>query len=399
MAPTLRSRQQDLRISQQLCAGGAGAVLATTSGTFTLEPHMSAPTNPPIELWYSHRGGATATGLAVRKGWLHAQFAAGTTLLRSLEDAASRDIRLSYYHHGQTGLIREGGNVPAIWARSKSQDAVVVGVTWVDEYQGILVRRDSGIRDLADLKRKRLGLPLRRHALIDIGRASAQRGLATALASAGLDPRSAHWVHIESPDFEYPQRNAGRDIELDALRSGYVDAVFLRGAQGHAAARDPTLLQLADLNRLDDPLQRVNNGTPRPITVDRAFLARHPDIVRRYLGVLVHAALWARDDPAEATALIALDNPGYTSAQVAGALGPAWHNSLTPALGPVHVAGLATQKEFLLDWGYIRHDFDVNDWIDRAPLSEALDMASVAASASGPIATCPMQTETALHIH
>lgn len=332
---------------------------------------MTSPLNAPIQLWYSHRGGATATGLAVSKGWLHAEFDAGATSLRSLEDAASRDIRLSYYHHGQTGLFREGGNVPALWARSEGQGAVVVGITWVDEYQGILVRRDSGIQTLGDLKTKRLGLPLRRHALIDIHRASAQRGFTTALNVAGLDPRRARWTHIESPDFEFPQRDPGRDIELEALRSGYVDAVFLRGAQGYAAARDPSLRVIADLNLLEDPLQRVNNGTPRPITVDRDFLARHPGIVRRYLGVLLRAGAWAREHPDEVGQLAALENPGHTAQDVTGALGPALHRSLAPGLDPVRLAGLAAQKEFLLDWGYIRRDFNIDDWVDPAPLTEA----------------------------
>jgi len=343
---------------------------------------MTSPLHSPIQLWYSHRGGATATGLAVGKGWLHAEFDGGATSLRPLEDAASRDIRLSYYHHGQTGLFREGGNVPALWARSEGQGAVVIGITWVDEYQGILVREGSGIQTLADLKTKRLGLPLRRRALIDIHRASAQRGFATALSAAGLDPRRARWTHIESPDFEFPQRDPGRDIELDALKSGYVDAVFLRGAQGHAAARDPSLRVVADLNRLEDPLQRVNNGTPRPITVDRDFLARHPGIVRRYLGVLLRAGAWAREHPDEVARLAALENPGYTALDVTGALGPALHRSLTPALDPIRLAGLASQKEFLLDWGYIRRDFNIDDWIDPAPLSEAKLFAGQAAPAT-----------------
>ncbi len=333
---------------------------------------MTSLNTSPIQLWYSHRGGATATGLAVRKGWLHAEFAAGATSLRALEEAASRDIRLSYYHHGQTGLIREGGSIPAIWARSEDQSAVVVGITWVDEFQGILVRQGSGIRSLADLRRKRLGLPLRRRALIDIGRASAQKGFVTALAVAGLDARTARWTHIESPDFEFPQRRAGRDVELEALRSGYVDAIFLRGAQGWAAASDPAFSVLADLNRLEDPLLRVNNGTPRPITVDRDFLLRHPDIVRRFLAVLVRAAAWAQEHPIETATLVALENPGYSAPDVAGALGPDLHRSLTPAVGPLQAAGLTAQKDFLLEWGYIRRDFSVDDWLDPQPLSEAL---------------------------
>jgi ABC-type nitrate/sulfonate/bicarbonate transport system substrate-binding protein len=333
---------------------------------------MTSPNHSPVELWYSHRGGATATGLAVQKGWLQEAFAGGDTDLRALEDAASRDIRLAHYHHGQTGLVREGGNIAAIWARSEGQSAVVIGITWVDEYQGILVRRDSGIRTLADLRGRRLGLPLRRRALIDLQRASAQRGFVTALELAGLDPRQAKWIHIERPDFEFPQRLTARDLELDALRSGQVDAIFLRGAQGYAAAQDPAVYELADLNQQEDPLKRVNHGTPRPITVDRAFLDRHPEIVRRYLSVLVKGARWAATHGDEVPTLIAADVPGYSAAEVLGAHGPQLHRSLLPSLRPSYVAGLAEQKRFLLEWRYIDHDFDIDQWIDPAPLADVL---------------------------
>lgn len=326
----------------------------------------------PVELWYSHRGGATASALAIRKGWLQEEFSQGGTLVRSLSDADSRDIRLSHYHHGQSGLLREGGNIAAIWARSEGQNAVVVAITWVDEYQGILTRADSHIRDVADLKGKRLGLPLRRRAMIDLQRASAQRGFATALGLAGLDPHTAHWVHIQSPDFEYPQLTSGQDVELDALRTGYVDAIFLRGAQGYAASQDPALRQVIDLNLQSDRLLRANNGTPRPITIDRAFLDRHPDIVKRYLAVLARTARWAGRNQGETVRLIAQESPGYTVEHVLGAHGPRMHRGLMPALGEHHIAGLEAQKNFLLEWRYIQNDFDIQQWIEPALLEQVL---------------------------
>lgn len=340
-----------------------------------MTPPFNSRADHPVELWYSHRGGATASALAARKGWLQDEFAQGGTVLRALSDADSRDIRLAHYHHGQSGLLREGGNVPAIWARSEGQSAVVVAITWVDEYQGILVRADSKIRNLGDLQGKRLGVPLRRRAMIDLQRASAQRGFATALTLAGLDPTVARWTHIQSPDFEYPQRTSGQDVELDALRSGYVDAVFLRGTPGYAASQDPAFREIADLNRQSAPLLRVNNGTPRPITVDRAFLERHPEIVQRYLSVLVRTARWATSHPQEVNALLADENPGYTAEQIAGTHGPRLHRSLMPSLSPSCVAGLELQKNFLLSWRFIQQDFDVNQWIDPAPLNAVLQAA------------------------
>lgn len=333
-----------------------------------------SPAPPEVELWYSCRGGATTTALAVGNGWLQQEFAGGGTVLRSLSDAASRDIRLSHYHHGQSGLLREGSNVPAIWARSAGQQAVVVGITWVDEFQGIFSLAGGKVRELADLKGKRLGLPLRRHALIDLQRAGAQRGLSNALELAGLPPRLARWTHIESPDFEYPQRSSGRQIEIEALLSGYADAVFLRGAQGHAAARDPRLHLVADLNLQSDPVRRANLGTPRTITVDRAFLAHQPDIVARYLSVLQRTAAWAVDQPRAVLELTAQESGGYDIGDVAGAHGPALHRSFAPGLAEVQVDALRAQKEFLLEYDFLKADFDVADWIVAEPLRQAAEL-------------------------
>ena len=337
----------------------------------------------PVELWYSHRGGATTSALALRQHWLQDEFAQGGTLLRSLSEAASRDIRLSHYHHGQSGLLREGSNVPAIWARAAGQHAVVVGVTWVAEYQGILTLAGGKLRELADLKGKRLGLPLRRRALIDLQRASALRGFTSALQIAGLPHATARWVHVESPDFEYPQRTPGREIELAALRSGYVDAVFLRGAQGYTAAQDPRFHQLADLNAQADPLLRTNSGTPRTITVDAPFLARHPDIVARYLAVLLRTARWAAGNPAQVADAVARETPDYIPAHVLGAHGADLHTAFTPALDAERIAALAAQKRFLLDWGFLAGDFDMQDWIDPAPLRRAAEFLAQRERADG----------------
>lgn len=333
-------------------------------------PHSAFPAD--VELWYSQRGGATATALALRKHWLQDEFAGGGVRLLSLEQAASRDIRLSHYHHGHSGLLREGSNVSAIWARARGQQAVVVGITSVDEFQGVFVRAGGKLRELADLKHRRLGLPLRRHALVDLQRASALRGLRNALTVAGLAHDAANWVHIESPDFEYPQRVSGRAIELEALLSGYVDAVFLRGAQGVAAARDGRLQLLADLNQQADPLLRANSGTPRTITVDQPFLQRHPQLVARYLAALLRTAEWARHNGQAVRQLVALETPEYAPEIVAASHGPALQHAFTPQLGEAAIAALTAQKDFLRETGFIRSDIDIAQWIAPAPLRDAL---------------------------
>ncbi|QAU33996.1 ABC transporter substrate-binding protein [Janthinobacterium sp. 17J80-10] len=335
----------------------------------------ASPQGNPVELWYTRCGAATASALAIRKSWLQAEFARGGTVLHSLRDSDSLEVRNSHYHHGQSGMFREGGNIPPIWAKAGGSDTVVVGITWLDEYQGILVRAGSGINSIADLKGKRLGVPLHRNALIDFQRGAAQHGFATALSLAGLTPEQVSFVHIEVPDHKVrdsAQRANGEhpDVVSRALETGYVDAIFLRFARGYRTAQDPRFHQILNINDLPDPLARVNNGTPRPITVDRAFLDRHPDIVARYLAVLLRTANWAAKNPHDVATLLTADSGG-DAADVLASHGSDVHLSFTPKLSAEYIAGLEVQKNFLRDWGYLKADFDVNDWIVREPLAAA----------------------------
>ena len=328
---------------------------------------------PPVELWYSRCGAATASAIAVRKRWLQSEFSRGGSVLRSLRDSDDDAVLASHYHHGLSGLFREGGNIPPIWARSRGRDTVVLGITWLDEYQGILSRTDGPIRNVADLAGKRLALPLHGN-LIDFQRGAAHHGFVTALRLAGLRPEQATFVDVAAA----PASNgvtvdrANRpSVELSALLEGRVDAIFQRFARGVRLARDPRLHQVVNLNEQADPLLRVNNGTPRPITVDREFLGRHPDLVVRYLAVLIRTAVWADSHPSEVLSLLASEGSAQSIDEVLASHGPNVHRAFHPGLSEGFVEALEHQKNFLRDFGYLTSDFDVRSWISREPLNEA----------------------------
>lgn len=327
----------------------------------------------PIEIWYSRCGAATASALAIRKQWLQAEFNGGGTVLRSLRDAEDRAIQDSHYHHQLSGLFREGGNIPPIWARSHGRDTLVVGITWLDEYQGILTRKGSGILTLADFAGKRLALP-RHDNLIDFQRGAAEHGFVTALSLAGLSREQVTFVDVPVPRVERlrGERWEERPIaEVEALLDGRVDAIFLRFARGVRTAKDPRFFQVLNLNELENPELRVGNGTPRPITVDRKFLERHPDLVVRYLAVLLRTAAWAEQHPQEVLDLLIAEGGAQSVEEVVASHGPEVHRSFKPKLSNEYVRGLEVQKNFLWEHGYLKSDFDVRSWITSEPLREA----------------------------
>jgi len=323
-------------------------------------------TKDDIELWYSRCGAATASAIAIRRGWLQAEFARGGTVLRSLRESEDGTIRDAHYHHQLSGLFREGGNIPPIWARSNGAETAVVGITWLDEYQGILSLADGPVRDIGDLADKRLALPLNRN-LIDFQRGAALHGFVTALRLAGANADDAHFVDV----LPTSRADGQRTSELDALLEGRVDAIFVRFARGARWARDPRLHQVINLNEQPDPLTRVNNGTPRPVTVDRLFLERHPDLVVRYLAVLLRTAAWAEHNPAEVLELLASEGGGANVDEVLDSHGPNVHRSFRPKLTSEYIQGLDVQKNFLRDFSFLKGDFDTQAWVVHGPLAEA----------------------------
>jgi len=128
-----------------------------------------------------------ASYLAAKKGWLNeglAKFQATATLLQTLP----KKHWAVHYNYKDAALFREGGNIPPIWSKAQGEKSVLIGLTFLDHKQYLLVRADSPIDSVEQLRKHRLGLQSRPEFIIDFGKASAQRGFATALAARGFAP-------------------------------------------------------------------------------------------------------------------------------------------------------------------------------------------------------------------
>ena len=128
---------------------------------------------------------------------------------------------------------------------------------------------------------------------------------------------------------------------------------------------------MVELGRHPDRRIRCNNQTPTILTVSLRLARDRPDIVARYLARLLKAASWARDHRSE-TARIVANDVGATEEWVDAAYGEDLYADLGLDLSEHGIAAVEAQKEFLLTHGFIDHDFDVADWIVRAPLDMAL---------------------------
>lgn len=351
----------------------------------SLHTDASPGATKPSEIWFTRCPVPTATGLAYQLGWFDETFAADGVPVQTLQETP--ELGRHHYDHRLPTLIREGGSMLAIAARAQGEQTRLVGLTWIEEAQVILVRPDSGIRTAADLRGKRVALPgwtdheIPSHLRgCSISRGMSLLGLRGALASAGLTFDDVTVVEIPSaPRGESGGRrdslagrsgNLGRLWPIDALVDGHVDAVYVKGASALDAAKAHGVIVGIDLDRLENPRFRVNNGTPRPITVHQDLIDNHFDYLVRFLATTLRAADWATANPDHLRSIAQTETLGSPQA-VINAYGEEFHLHLHPDLSESRLSLLEQQKKALLLHGFLDRDFDLDKWVDPRPLEAA----------------------------
>lgn len=334
---------------------------------------MNAQIKPLDTLWYTRCPVPTPLGLASQLGWFADEFGGDGITIKTLQETADAEVRESHYDHHLLNSFRQGGNVPAIWAKAKGSDTRVIGLNWIDEAQLILALPSTGIRSPDDLRGRRLALQKHNNS-IDHGRAGALRGFLVTLEQGGVREDEIRFVDIEihserGGPLTARRGQGGYAPLLDALNSRAVDAIFVKGARGVQLAAENGLQIVYDIRNHPDPLVRANNGAPRPVTVDSTLLRERPDLVARFLARIVAIGDWAAAHPIETAEYIASES-GSDVVWVKRAYGEDLHLHQRTDLAASSIAGLETYKNFLLQRGFIAQDFDVREWIDPLPLAE-----------------------------
>jgi ABC-type nitrate/sulfonate/bicarbonate transport system substrate-binding protein len=300
----------------------------------------------------------TAMGIAHQLGWIE-------------REAALDGTALTVGSGGSADHLREGESSGALWERSEGRATQLIGLTWIETFQAVVALPDARIAGANQLAGRRLGLP---HDCAagsrDAHRAAASRGLHAALALAGLFPDEVEHVEIDASAASPADPYAA---ELAALASGDVDAVFLAGAAGAAAAARIGAATVVDLGRHLDPAVRASATTPTAITVDAELLAHEPNVVVRLLAVLLRAGVWAQLNASEATQLLARET-GTSARDVRAAHGANWPDQLHVDLSHRKLDALRAQADFLVTHGFLARAVDLGAWIDPRPLGAAREL-------------------------
>ncbi len=355
-------------------------------------------------IWYTRCPVPTAFSIAVRTGLLDAALEPLGTSARSL--LASRDpaVRTAHFTQTQAASFRHGGHIPPLWSRAEGRDVRLIGLTFTPEVQRLVTLPDSAIRTPADLKGRRLSLPVRPNDPVDFWRATILRGYEAVLALAGLGLGDVELVEVPvTRTFigETPQETDARGSlwsaalmrglqreEAFALIRGTVDAIFVPGSLGADLVPFLGARTVAELLADGPPLATLNNSTLLAFTVDGAFLQRRPDVVEAVLAASLKAAAWATSHPEAATRIVAAET-GLAEDLVPAAYGPDIFGRLAPSLSSASLDLLDRQTAWLARNGFLPRQPHRDEWVEPGPLGAAQATPSLPSALSLPAEKVP----------
>jgi len=338
-------------------------------------------------LWYTRCPVPTAFSLAWELGALEREFRTCGIAWKSLQETGDPQVIQSHFSHTQEDSFRQGGNIPALWAKSRGAETRLIGLSWVQTPYPILTVPESGILSVSDLKGKRL-LVLRhsRERAVDFGRATTLRTYEVALESAGLGLEDVKLIEVEVDRLYVDAHKPARTLQNTfSRRGGYkeaivslirreVDAIALQLASGFEIAALIGASMIVDVRALPvAKAARTNNGAPRTLTVSARLADEQPEMVARVVAHLLEAAEWAQSHPREVVRIVARDE--HVAEEIIDATyGPGLGHTFGTDLLPENVLALRSQADFLLRHGFLVEDIDFAQWIDPRPLERAREI-------------------------
>lgn len=325
-----------------------------------------APQSTVKEIRYTICPVGNASYLAAAKGWLTEGLAQRGVTAVKLQTLPQERWQV-HFTYEDPALFREGGNIPPLWAKSRGAEPVVLGWTFLEWKQYILVKNDSPLSSLEQLRRKKIGVTVNPQALIDFWQATIRRGFETALAARGLVTADVTYVELPARQGHGHREKDG----LEALLEGRVDAVYYGGTWAQALLQTGAVRPIFELTADPDLLWPISNENPNILTVSRRLAEEAPEIVTEYLKQLLQAAAWAKTNRAEVETIFAEQTSG-TPEQVARARPADFHLRLAPEITERGLSALESQKRFLWDHGMITKDFAIEKWVDPSFLKNLL---------------------------
>ncbi len=236
------------------------------------------------------------------------------------------------------------GNNPALRVAAAGADVKAIGLSSYVKANGsaIIVKTDSPIKSLADLKGKKVAY------LAGTVRHST---FAKALKSVSLSLTDVEIL------------NLAFDASGPALVRGDVDAVV---ESGDVAAK---LVETGQARVILDASSHPEWSAPFVISANGDFVRKYPDLVKRLLKVDIETARWADAHP-EDTIKIFVDETKSSEKSVR----ETYKDNVfyqDPKITPEALASLKSEEQFMADAKLLKGSVDYDKWIDTSFLDAA----------------------------
>jgi len=358
----------------------------------TKAPTKRVSTKVPLnwkEVWYTNCPMVSANNVDQELGWCREEFKKIGVEYAYFRHAPENNF-YPHYIHNLDNLIRFGGLYPPIQVHADLRRTVLLGATWVYEGGCMAVRADDKIFKMQHLKGKKIGLSKSLNTIKnDWWRIQEHMGIENMLMLNDMTMDDVEIVEFPYPDDWYdkpemlvpPMNNPSelwlrRDHKHDlafrplenSLLDGTVDAIYTQSKVfQHLQEQTGKIKMIEDLTRYPDWTIQVAN-TPAVITCTDVMAKKHPELVVAYMKAMIKVGRWANDHK-RAAAVILNRQTFYLDAE--DTYQGIKHVDMVPSLNAQNMQCVKIGKDFMFKHGYIKNDFDVDEWAAPEFLEQA----------------------------
>lgn len=341
------------------------------------------------EVYYTNCPLVSASNIDQELGWTNEEFLKIDVDYAYFRSRPETDW-YPHYIHNQENLIRFGGLFPPIHVHADYRRTRMLGLTHVPWEGGcMMVRAKDNIFRMSDLKGKKVGITKSMNTLKnDWWRIQEHQAILLMLKMNGMTEKDVKLVDFPYPDDWYdnpemlvPMYNPShwqlnRDHKHDlafrpletALLEGKVDAIYSQSKVfQHIQEATGELAAIEDLSRYPDWRLQVAN-IPAIITCTDVMAEEHPELAVAFMKGMIRAGRWANEH--KRAAAVILNKQTYYLDEEDTYQGIK-QVDVVPNLSAQNLARVQIGKDFMLKHGYIKNDFDVDDWAAPEFLAQA----------------------------
>ena len=295
-----------------------------------------------------------------------------------------------HYIHNMDNIIRFGGLFPPIHVNADIRRTRLLGVTQVYEGGVMMVRSRDDIYTMKELKGKKIGLSRSQNKIkTDWWGIQEEQGIELMLRMNGMTRDDVEIVEFPYPDDWYdvpemmgpPMENPSelwlkRDHKHDlafrpletALEKGAIDAMYSQSKVLSVLSETTGKFKsIEDLSQYPDWTLQVAN-VPAAITCTVEMAEQHPELAVAFLKGMIKVGRWANEHKAAAAAI--LDKQTFYR-DVEDTYEGIRRVDMVPNLSPQNLVSVDIGKDFMYSHGYIKNNFDVNEWAAPEFLEQA----------------------------